>query len=131
MNVSGILVVVSPGHAAASIEARARLDGIDGHQSESASDRIAIRQEAESIQSEVAGLKGIKALPHVIRAERLSMATMSLEIMDFYFCDHSPGVAAQVVRARARAKAKDCQVSVDWGMISERWQVADHFIARG
>ena len=69
MNVSGILVVVSPEHVATSIEVLNRLDGIDVHQSDPETGRIVITQEADTIQSEVDGLKRIKALPHVILAE--------------------------------------------------------------
>ena len=69
MNVSGILVVVPPEHVAGSIEALGRLEGVDVHQSEPETGRIVITQEAETIQSEVEGLKRIKAMPHVILAE--------------------------------------------------------------
>lgn len=69
MNVSGILVVVPPEHLAASIEALGRLEGVDVHQSEPETGRIVVTQEAETIHSEVEGLKRIKGLPHVILAE--------------------------------------------------------------
>jgi nitrate reductase NapD len=69
MNVSGILVVVSPEHIAALIEALGHLNGVEVHHRDMATGRIIVTQEAETIQAEVDGLKRIKALPHVILAE--------------------------------------------------------------
>ena len=73
MNVSGILVVVSPEHIAALIWwlvlRPARLNGVEVHHRDMATGRIIVTQEAETIQAEVDGLKRIKALPHVILAE--------------------------------------------------------------
>jgi len=69
MNISGILVIVPPAHVNVTIAALDCLGGIDVHQSEPETGRIIITQEAETIQSEVEGLKRIKALPHVILAE--------------------------------------------------------------
>ncbi|MEJ2095387.1 MAG: chaperone NapD [Gammaproteobacteria bacterium] len=69
MNVSGILVVVPTTHVTDSIETLGRLKGVDVHHCDPATGRIVVTQEAETIQSEVDGLKRIKSLPHVILAE--------------------------------------------------------------
>jgi nitrate reductase NapD len=69
MNVSGILVVVPPGHMSTSIETLNRLEGVEVHYSDADGGRIVVTQEAENIAAEVEGLKRIKALPHVILAE--------------------------------------------------------------
>ncbi len=69
MNISGILVVTTPEHTSNVIERLQELDGIDVHHVDAASGRIVITQEAETINDEVAGLKRIRALPHIILAE--------------------------------------------------------------
>jgi len=51
------------------VEELNQLDGIDVHHRDDSSGRIVITQEAEHIHDEVAGLKRIKALPHVVLAE--------------------------------------------------------------
>jgi nitrate reductase NapD len=45
------------------------LEGVEVHQVDAASGRIVVVQEAEDIHAEIAGVKRIKALPHVIMAE--------------------------------------------------------------
>jgi len=69
MNVSGILVIVPPAEMDTAMEKLAALQGVDVHHTDPATGRIVVTQEAESIQSEVQGLKRIKALPFVILAE--------------------------------------------------------------
>ena len=69
MNISGILVIVSPERVDAMVDQLKRLDGIDVHHAEAATGRIVITQEAETIQDEIDGLKRIRALPGIILAE--------------------------------------------------------------
>jgi nitrate reductase NapD len=69
MNISGILVVTTPGNATNVSEQLQALTGIDIHYVDAAKGRIVITQEAESIRAEVDGLKRIRALPHIILAE--------------------------------------------------------------
>ncbi len=69
MNISGILVIVSPQRVESMVDQLNGLDGIDVHHIDAASGRIVITQEAESIKDEVDGLKRIRALPGIILAE--------------------------------------------------------------
>jgi nitrate reductase NapD len=69
MNISGILVIVSPQRVESTVERLNRLDGIDVHHIDAATGRIVITQEAGSIREEVEGLKRIRALPGIILAE--------------------------------------------------------------
>ena len=69
MNISGILVIVSPQRVDSMVEQLNGLDGIDVHHIDATSGRIVITQEAASIRDEVDGLKRIKALPGIILAE--------------------------------------------------------------
>lgn len=69
MNISGILVIVSPPRVESMVDRLNRLEGIDVHHIDAASGRIVITQEAESIRDEVEGLKRIRALPGIILAE--------------------------------------------------------------
>jgi len=69
MNISGILVIVSPEKVNSTIEKLSALEGIDVHHIDLPSGRIIITQEAESIHDEVEGLKHIRALPGIILAE--------------------------------------------------------------
>jgi len=69
MNISGILVIVSPERVDAMAEQLKRMDGIDVHHIEAATGRIVITQEAETIRDEIDGLKRIRALPGIILAE--------------------------------------------------------------
>lgn len=69
MNISGILVVVSPQRVESIVEQLQGLDGIDVHHIDAASGRIVITQEAATIRDEVDGLKRIQALPGIILAE--------------------------------------------------------------
>ena len=69
MNISGILVIVSPQRVESMVEQLKGMEGIDVHHIEAASGRIVITQEAATIRDEVDGLKRIKALPGIILAE--------------------------------------------------------------
>ena len=69
MNISGILVIVSPQRVESMVDHLNGLDGIDVHHIEAATGRIVITQEAETIHDEVDGLKRIRALPGIILAE--------------------------------------------------------------
>jgi nitrate reductase NapD len=69
MNISGILVIVSPQRVESMVDQLNRLDGIDVHHIDAETGRIVITQEAESIRDEVDGLKRIRALPGIILAE--------------------------------------------------------------
>ena len=72
MNVSGILVIASPGHVDEVCETLGAMTGIDVHYIDNDSGRIVITQEAETISDEVEGLKRIRTLPHITLAEMSS-----------------------------------------------------------
>ena len=69
MNISGILVIVSPQRVESMVDQLKEMDGIDVHHIEAATGRIVITQEAEHISDEVDSLKRIRALPGIILAE--------------------------------------------------------------
>jgi len=69
MNISGILVIVTPERVESMVDHLNGMDGIDVHHIEAATGRIVITQEAENINAEVDGLKRIRALPGIILAE--------------------------------------------------------------
>ena len=69
MNISGILVIVSPQRVESMVDQLQGMDGIDVHHIEAATGRIVITQEAEHISDEVDSLKRIRALPGIILAE--------------------------------------------------------------
>jgi nitrate reductase NapD len=69
MNISGILVVAGPQRHEEVARVLAALPGVDIHQIDAASSRIVITQEAADIHAEIAGLRHIQALPHVVMAE--------------------------------------------------------------
>ena len=69
MNISGILVIVSPQRVDSMVDQLKEMDGIDVHHIEAATGRIVITQEAATISDEVDGLKRIRALPGIILAE--------------------------------------------------------------
>ena len=69
MNISGILVVVSPSELHAGIAALSGLPGVEVHHCDEVTGRIVVTQEAETVNDEVEGLKRIKALPAVAMAE--------------------------------------------------------------
>ncbi len=69
MNISGILVVAKPEWHADVVGALAAMDSVEVHQVDEATGRIIAVQEAADINEEIAGVKRIKALPHVVMAE--------------------------------------------------------------
>jgi nitrate reductase NapD len=69
MNISGILVIVSPQRVDSMVDHLNGMDGIDVHHIEAATGRIVITQEAATISDEVDGLKRMQALPGIILAE--------------------------------------------------------------
>ncbi len=69
MNISGILVVVSPSELEAGMAALKGLPGVEVHHTDAATGRIVVTQEAGTVNDEVEGLKRIKALPGVAMAE--------------------------------------------------------------
>lgn len=69
MNLSGILVVVSPSQLD-EVQARLKeLPGVEVHHVEPETGRIVVVQEAESVDAEVAALSRIKSLKGVLLAE--------------------------------------------------------------
>ncbi len=69
MNISGILVVVSPSDFEAGVSALNGLPRVEVHHSDPKTGRIVVTQEADTVNDEVEGLKRIKALPGVAMAE--------------------------------------------------------------
>ena len=69
MNISGILVVVSPSNFEAGVSALNALPRVEVHHTDAETGRIIVTQEAETVNDEVEGLKRIKALPGVAMAE--------------------------------------------------------------
>lgn len=69
MNLSGILVVVSPEHLDKAVAAVGALEKVEVYHVDHQRARFVVVQEAESIDAEVEGLKRIKRLPHVLLAE--------------------------------------------------------------
>jgi nitrate reductase NapD len=69
MNISGILVIVSPQHVAASTVSLNAIPGVSIHYTDPGTGRIIVTQEAETTSAEIDGLKQIKALPNIILAE--------------------------------------------------------------
>ena len=69
MNLSGIIVITTPEHLPAVCEALNKLDGVEVFHTDAAKGRIVIVQEADKVSDEIAGLKRIKKLPHIIMAE--------------------------------------------------------------
>lgn len=69
MNLSGIVVAVSPGKLDEGIAALNSFSNIEIHQTDAASNQIVVVQEAENVNLEIEGLKKIKSLPMVTYAE--------------------------------------------------------------
>ncbi|MEW5893511.1 MAG: chaperone NapD [Pseudomonadota bacterium] len=69
MNLSGILVVAKPEWLDTVIAELKALPGLEVHQTEPDTGRIVVVQEAPDIRAEMAALRAIKALPHVVLAE--------------------------------------------------------------
>ena len=69
MNLSGIVVAVSPGKLDEGIAALTAISNVEVHQTNTASNQIVVVQEAENVNQEIDGLKIIKSLPMVTYAE--------------------------------------------------------------
>ena len=69
MNLSGIVVAVSPGKLDEGIAALNAISNVEVHQTNTASNQIVVVQEAENVNQEIDGLKIIKSLPMVTYAE--------------------------------------------------------------
>lgn len=69
MNLSGIVVAVSPHNLNEGIDALNAIKNIEVHQSDESTGQIVVVQEAENVNLEIDGLKKIKALPMVTYAE--------------------------------------------------------------
>ena len=69
MNLSGILVVASPGIIETVVEQLNELPGVTVYHRDDPTGRIIIVQEAETVHAEVDGLRRIKALPGILFAE--------------------------------------------------------------
>jgi nitrate reductase NapD len=68
MNYSGILATVAPADTARLAAELAALPGVEVHQTDPASGRIVLVQQADSIDDEAAGFTRIRTLPGVIDA---------------------------------------------------------------
>jgi nitrate reductase NapD len=69
MNLSGILVITAPEKVPTVCQALGALDGVEVFHTDAPTGRIVIVQEADSVNDEIASLKQIKRLPHIIMAE--------------------------------------------------------------
>ena len=69
MNLSGIIVITSPARLPEVCQSLREIDGIEVFHADTDQGRIVIVQEADSVNEEIAGLKRIKALPHIVMAE--------------------------------------------------------------
>lgn len=69
MNLSGILVMLSPDNFTVGLDELTALTGVEVYQSDPETGRVVVVQEAENIGAEVQGIKRIKELPHVRLAE--------------------------------------------------------------
>lgn len=69
MNLSGILVVVSPERFDDCIADLGTLPGVEVHNTDPATGRLIVVQEAADVDAEIAGLLAIKARPHVRAAD--------------------------------------------------------------
>lgn len=69
MNLSAILVVVTPSEFDATTDRLKQLPGVETHHSDPATGRVIVTLEAPTIHDEVEGLKQIQDLEHVVMAE--------------------------------------------------------------
>jgi len=69
MNLSGIAVSVRPQSFDETVTRLEALSGVEVYYRDSASARIVVVQEADSVDAEVEGLKRIKSIPGVVVAE--------------------------------------------------------------
>jgi periplasmic nitrate reductase NapD len=69
MNISGIMVTALPEHVAEVAQSLSALQGLQVFQTDAASGKLVVVQEAASVGEEVEGFKRIRAVPHVIAAD--------------------------------------------------------------
>ena len=69
MNLSGILVTTAPARMTQVCNSLNAIAGVEVFHTDADKGRIIAVQEAETVHDEVAGLKRIKKLPHIILAE--------------------------------------------------------------
>lgn len=69
MNISGIMVTALPEHVAEVAQSLSALQGVEVFQTDVASGKLVVVQEAASVGEEVEGFKRIRAVPHVIAAD--------------------------------------------------------------
>jgi periplasmic nitrate reductase NapD len=69
MNISGIMVTALPEHVAEVAQSLSALQGLEVFQTDVASGKLVVVQEAASVGEEVEGFKRIRAVPHVIAAD--------------------------------------------------------------
>lgn len=69
MNISGIVVTTLPEHVAQVAHTLSTLPGVEVSQSDIASGKLVVVQEAASIGAEVDGFNRIRGLPHVVAVD--------------------------------------------------------------
>jgi periplasmic nitrate reductase NapD len=69
MNISGIMVTALPEHVVEVAQSLSALQGLQVFQTDAASGKLVVVQEAASVGEEVEGFKRIRAVPHVIAAD--------------------------------------------------------------
>ena len=72
MNLSAILVLVSPDQLASCVERLNALPGVEVHHTDAPTGRVIVVQEAESVAAEVDGLRRIQSEPYVRMAEMVN-----------------------------------------------------------
>ena len=69
MNISGIAVTTHPEWVAEVTQSLSGIEGVEVFQTDAASGKLVVIQEAASVGAEVEGFKRIRALPHVIAVD--------------------------------------------------------------
>jgi nitrate reductase NapAB chaperone NapD len=69
MNISGIAVTALPERIESVAQALSGIEGVEVFQTDAASGKLVVIQEAPSVGAEVEGFKRIRALPHVIAVD--------------------------------------------------------------
>ena len=101
MNLSGIAVSVRPQSFDETVTRLEDLSGVEVHYQDSASARVVVVQEADSIDAEVEGLKRIKSIPGVVVAELVYHYFADDEAMDNSTppeLDTASGISASVLQ---------------------------------
>lgn len=91
MNLSGILVRALPERLDEVVTRLSTLPGVEVHETDAASGRAIVVQEAATVDDEVAGLVRIKALPGVVAAE-----------MVYHYFAEDPALAGSSALARKK-----------------------------